>query len=117
MTTEAMEKRRGRRISLKAPLMIRRDIAGEPEERVAANVSLSGVYFETDRPYQSSEAVVVSVAVPEQQRRDFPFSRLAGRSYVVRIDELSEVEGRKRYGVALAFADNVTTLLAVPPRS
>ena len=117
MGTQTVERRHGRRLALQAPLAVRRIEGKDAEEMVTANVSLGGLYFETDRPYQPQEAVIISVGVPESNRRDFPFSRLAGRSHVVRVDDLSPQEGRKRYGIALAFAESLTTLFAVPPRS
>ena len=117
------ERRRGRRITLQAPLLIRRIGTREPEpfrEEMISNISLAGVYFETDEPdaYAADGVVMTSVSVPESQRREFPFTRLAGRSRIVWIKELSpqEPEGRKRFGIAIEFGNDVTALTTIPPR-
>lgn len=123
MERGGIERRRGRRVSLEveAPLLVWRAGAPPPrrtKELAAKNVSLSGVYFETDNSetYALDEVLITSVAIPESQRRDFPFTRLAGRSRVVRVNELSALEPdeQKRLGVALEFGNDVTALTATP---
>ena len=124
METSEADRRRGRRVDLRAPLLIRRIDAQQPasfNEKVIGNISLAGVYFETDDRdrYAINDVVMASVSVPEPQQRNFPFTRLAGRSRVVRVNELSaqgSPEGRKRFGVALEFGDDVTALTAIPSR-
>ena len=123
MERSGIERRRGRRVSLGAPLLVWRVGAQEPRriaELAAKNVSLAGVYFETDsaQTYAVDEILVTSVAIPESQRRDFPFTRLAGRSRVVRVSELSPLEPdeHKRLGVALEFGNDVTVLTAAATR-
>ena len=89
------------------------------QEEVTQNISLAGVYFETDDSnYTLNDVVMTSVAIPESQTRHFPFTRLAGRSRVVRVSELppSGSGGRKRVGIALEFGDDVTALTAIPTR-
>ena len=119
----SIERRRGRRVSLQAPLLIRRISAREPEsfkEETTSNISLAGIYFETEQldSYAPNDVVMASVSVPEAQRREFPFTRLAGRSRVVRVNALppQEPEGRARFGVAIEFGQDVTALTAIPPR-
>ena len=116
-----VERRRGRRVNVEAPLLIRRAGARKPEEvqkEVTQNISMAGVYFETERAgdYTLNDTVISSVAIPESKRREFPFTRVAGRSRVVRINELPQpaATGRKRIGVALEFGDDVTALTATP---
>ena len=123
MPLGSIERRRGRRISLKAPLLIRRVGTSAPEpfkEEKIANISLAGIYFETDDPgsYSANDVVMTSVSVPEAQRREFPFTRLAGRSRIVWVRELPQPgpEGRKRFGVAIEFGNDVTALTTIPPR-
>lgn len=118
-----VERRRGWRASIKAPLVIRRLGAQEPgplKEELTENISLAGVYFETEKgnTYTMNDVVMASVAVPESQTRQFPFTRLAGRSRVVRVNELSGESpgGRKRFGIALEFGEDVTALTAIPNR-
>ena len=118
-----VERRRGRRANLEAPLLIRRAGTAKPEpfkEEVAKNVSLAGVYFETDSGdrYAVNDVLMTSVSVPESQTRSFPFSRIAGRGRVVRVKELPQEgqAGRKRFGIAVEFGDDITALTAIPVR-
>ena len=122
MERASVERRRGKRANLEAPLLIRRTSAQEAaaREEVATNVSLAGVYFETaeGHPYTDNEIVLASVSIPEERTRDFPFARLAGRGRVVRVEEISphETSGRKRFGIALEFGHDLTALSAIPSR-
>ncbi len=123
MVQDSVERRRGRRVSLEAPLLIRRVGVRELQpfkELVAKNVSLAGVYFETEGEdtYALNEFLMASVAIPETFRRDFPFTRLAGPSRVVRVKQLpwQEAEGKTRFGIALEFGDKITALTASPSR-
>ncbi len=117
-----MERRKYRRMDIEAPLLIRRFIEGSREpfdEQVTGNVSLAGVYFESKdaTPYKLNEVVMTSVVVPEPKTRDFPFTRLAGRGRVVRVKELSgDASGRKRFGIAVEYGDDLTALTAIPGR-
>ena len=123
MPAGSVERRRGRRVSLQAPLLIRRIGTREPEpfkEETISNISLAGVYFETEQAdsYAPNDVVMTSVSVPESQRREFPFTRLAGRSRVVWVKALPQQgpESRKRFGVAIEFGHDVTALTTIPPR-
>lgn len=121
MESRHAERRRGRRIELAAPVRIRRDaVSVEPgTEHVTGNVSVAGVYFETEdgEAYRVDDLVTASVSIPEAQRRSFPFTRMAGRCRIVRVSELPEAgpAGRKRFGVALAFGTDAVVLTASPP--
>lgn len=122
MGRASVELRRGKRASIQAPLLIRRPGAhsAPSREEVAENVSLAGVYFETEEghPYASNDIVMASVSVPEERSREFPFTRLAGRGRVVRIEEIAArgESGRKRFGIALEFGEDLTALSAIPSR-
>ena len=123
MEQGSVERRRARRVDLQAPLLIRRIGTREPgpfKEETVANIGLAGVYFETEQSdsYTANDAVMTSVSIPEAQRREFPFTRLAGRSRIAWIKELPPggPEGRKRFGVAIEFGNTVTALTAIPPR-
>ena len=117
----SIERRRQRRAQLQAPLLIRRlSRAGADafQQETAINVSLAGVYFESDQTqaYAPNDIVTASVSVPEAQQRDFPFTRLAGRGRVVRIIPLAEAEAShpRRIGVAVEFGEDLTVLTGVP---
>jgi hypothetical protein len=120
MNQGGVERRRARRASLEAQLIIRRLGGGPVEETMTKNIGLGGVYFEADADpaYTVSEMLMAFVSIPESQRHDFPFTRLAGLGRVVRIQELPApgAEGQKRMGVALEFGSDLTALTAPPAR-
>ena len=122
MERGSVERRRGRRAGVQAPLVVRRLGTSEsrPQEEMATNISLAGVYFETDdaQAYAMNDLVLASVAIPASQRREFPFTRIAGRSRVVRVNELPPegTTSRRRFGIALEFGEDVTALTAIPGR-
>lgn len=108
---------------MQAPLSIRRldaDRIGPPTECLTDNISLAGVYFQADEPegFRVNDVVMASVAIPEAQRRAFPFTRLAGRGRVVRVHKLPDASAsqRARIGVALEFGEDLTALTALPSR-
>ena len=123
MGSKGVERRRGQRATFEAPLQLRRveaRLAAEPVEEVVQNISLDGAYFETDRePYAVNDLLFASVSIPDAQRREFPFTRLAGRSRVVRVDALPQQgsDDPPRFGIALEFGDDVTALTTVPSRT
>lgn len=122
MNRQGSERRRARRVRLEVPLTIKPAQGRESEalKETTKDVSLAGVYFETRQPGYAVDGVhIVSVVIPEDSRRDFPFTRLAGGGRVVRVQELpaqeGEAEGRK--GVAMEFSHDTTILTAMPVRS
>ena len=122
MELKSIERRRGRRVSLEAPVLIRVVGAqgqGSFKQEIIKNISLAGCYFETDEAdaFRVDEAVITSVSVPAAERKNFPFTRLAGRSRVIRVTPLPPGDdGRKRSGVAIEFSDEMTALTATPSR-
>ena len=124
MEHKNVERRRGRRVDLEAPLVIRRLGVRESRsltEQVTKNIGLGGVYFETDQAggYGVNEMLMTSISILESQRREFPFTRLAGPTRVVRVNELSssQTQGTKRFGIAIEFGNDLTILTATPLRS
>lgn len=118
----AVERRRFRRVSLDVPVAIRSLDHSEPPTETTAQVrdiSLAGVYCvaKSPCPLQPGESVVCSVSVPPADARAFPFSRVMGKGWVVRVQPL--LAGRREgdttdeesvLGVAVAFTRNVTAL-------
>ena len=115
-----IDRRRGRRVSLEAPMSIRRadSLKLTPAEENTKNVGLSGVYFETHEraPYAVGTMMIASISIGETQQRMFPFTRLAGHGRVVRVVDLQPEgpSGPRRVGVALEFGNDVTALTAIP---
>ena len=122
MEGTSVERRRERRVPVQALLLIRHAEVKGPKpfsEQVAKDVSLAGVYFEAEDGaiYNVNDVVIASVSIPEDQRRDFPFARLAGHGRVVRMNDLAPQDGgRKRFGIAIEFSGTITSLTAIPIR-
>ena len=114
------ERRRYRRIPLPVQVLAKRAQPGEPGEfqaGTAKDVSIAGVYFTTSAWTQvdPQEVMTVSISVPREQSRDFPFSRLVGRGRVVRVQPIKgETSDSSQLGVALEFGDDLTILAAAP---
>ena len=108
-------------MNLNAAVLIRRADSPDAQplsEAVTRDISLNGLYIETDQEprYQVNDVVVASVSVADAQQRDFPFSRVAGRARIIRVEPLPE-DGSlpgKRFGIALEFGHDITALAATP---
>ncbi len=117
-----VERRQFRRADVDVAVEIRpqRDGGlGEPIAGQVKNVSLAGVlsYVQAPCALQAGDQVVCSMTIPESQNRFFPFTRLHGKGWVVRIDEIASgrragdvPEGEQWLGLAIAFAPDVTAL-------
>ncbi len=142
MDAEVLERRQQRRAELRAQVVIRGLAEAEPNQQPVIgkvrNVSLSGVYAFVPATFSAppGSPVAVSVSIPQESTRQFPFVRLLGKGWVVRIDKpdnrshrrqtqaqareaahnplnLQEILGGEEVGVAIAFSRNVTALGAV----
>lgn len=123
MQQSGIERRRGRRINIEAPVLVKRiDTSASKsfQEHKTRNIGLTGVYFEADaaidHTFSVNDVVSASVSVPEAQRREFPFTRVIGRGRVVRVTEVPAPGQGKRIGIALEFGNDVTALTALPSR-
>ena len=123
MDRGSVDRRRGKRANLEVPLSIRRveaDRSKPFKEEVTKNISLVGLYFETEHggAYSPDDVFMASASIPELHTREFPFTRVAGPSRVVRVSPLpGSGEGQAtRFGVALEFGQDVIALSALPRR-
>lgn len=114
------ERRSHERLDIVLPIEVRRrgkEIAGEMifEEAKTVNLSFGGVYFKTSfrKPIDLGEDVSVSISVPREKLRFFPFSRLVGRARIIRVEDLpgNALDPLAKQGIALEFSD-LTTLVA-----
>ena len=114
-----IERRQHRRVDLPVQVEIRTiDPQGLPSTTPltghARNVSLAGVYAMVPGPVVLEPGTVVScsVNVPLSVAKQFPFSRLLGKGWVVRTHpaEKEDVNGQPEVGVAIAFTGNITAL-------
>lgn len=118
MNAEEIERRRHRRVELGVPISIRRIQSRESqassfEEGMTQNISLAGVActMPTPAPLAVGEMVIISIAIPYESRREFPFARLAGRGRVVRLKASTPSPD-----LAIEFAEDLTVLTATPER-
>lgn len=114
---ESYERRRRHRVKLSVPMQFGKGAGGRGEvlyfsSGQSTNVSTGGVYFTTQEPgpFVSGETLAVSLAIPWELRRLFPFSRIVGSGRILRVDEPTSAEQATR-GVALEFNPVGTTML------
>ena len=101
-----VEKRRFKRLDLSLPMKIRRTLGNGKEEALdglTANVSFNGAYVVdmhlTD--INPEDKLNISITVPKDETRDFPFSRIAGKARVIRVE---------KDGIALEFVEDISRL-------
>ena len=101
-----VEKRRFKRLDLSLPMKIRRTLGNGKEEALdglTANVSFNGayvvdIYLTNINP---EDKLNISITVPKDETRDFPFSRIAGKARVIRVE---------KDGIALEFVEDISRL-------
>jgi len=115
---QSSDRRRWNRIALIVPVHIqsgteRTSAAVSAVTVQSKDVSPGGVYVTTSAGgvFVPGEILTVTVPVPWESRRAFPFSLMTGLCRVVRVDELSTINEEPSRGVALAFCGESTTLL------
>ena len=94
-----VEKRSFKRLDLSLPTELRRETRDgnwESQEGVTLNVSYNGAYVSdiSNNNIKPEDTLAVSLSVPRDDARDFPFSRIAGKARVVRVE---------KDGIALEF--------------
>lgn len=118
----AMERRRFRRAELDVPVSIRpvtQDASAEPVTGQVKDLSLAGVFCSTPAPcvLKLGDAVICSIAIPPEQARLFPFTRVLGKGWVTRLEPLpvGRREGERQpeealLGLAVAFSPDIAAL-------
>ncbi len=115
-----VERRRFRRAAVAVDVAIRPQEAGAARESAVTgavkDISLAGVYCYAPSPcpLKPGAAVVCEVTVPVEHTRQFPFSRILSRGWVVRVEpvptgrrEHDLPPGDARVGIAVAFTPDV----------
>ena len=102
-----MEKRRFKRIDMSLPMRLRHILSNGKEEivdTITSNVSYNGAFIteKTPESIKPEDNLHISLSIPRDNTRDFPFSRLTGKAKVVRVEES---------GVALEFNEEISRLL------
>ena len=119
----AIERRRFRRADLDVEVLIRSVKDGQENGAVihgqVKNISLAGVWCFVTAPCSltSGESVTCSIVIPSEQSRWFPFTRLAGKGTVIRLDPITQgrrvgeqADGEPFLGLAVAFSPDMTAL-------
>ena len=103
------DRRRQHRVRLSVPVLFNKSEAWGEERFSSHNgrskdLSTGGVYLTTSEGEAVSpgELLRVSIAVPRDARRAFPFSRIVGSCRVLRVEVVSSAQGVEK-GLALAF--------------
>lgn len=116
------EKRKHRRLNLALPIEVKKLEAPDEvmfEQAQTSNLSLGGAYFKTQvwKDVRPQEGVYVSISVPRDVSKDFPFSRLVGKARIVRVEMLLEnkVDRLAKQGIAIEFTSDFVFLSAVQP--
>lgn len=111
------DRRRGPRVKLSIPVQFgqgAREAEGPcPCTGQSQNLGAGGVHLVTGEggPFVPGERLMVSIAVPWEARRLFPFSRIVGPCRIVRVEEVSTTDNAKQTGLALSFSRDEMTLL------
>lgn len=101
-----VEKRRSKRLDLSLPMRIK-CISGDGKEKVqeglTININFSGAYVGdiNIKGISANDSINISLSVPRDDTRDFPFSRIVGKAKVVRVE---------KDGIALEFNEDISRL-------
>lgn len=100
------EKRRSKRIDLSLPVSVKcasKSGKGDTLEGITINVSYYGAYLVdiSIKNLKAEDTLNISLSVPRDESRDFPFSRITGKAKVVRVDN---------DGIALEFGEDMSRL-------
>ena len=122
-----LERRQFRRAELDVPVTIRsltpEGSASEPIVGQVKDISLAGMYCTVIKPapVASGDTITCSISIPADHAKQFPFTRIAGKGRVLRVEgghrHTSEASGaNERAGLAIAFSPDITALTAIPSR-
>lgn len=124
--TSVIDRRRHRRADLGVPVDIRLagddGQSGEPLIGRIRNAGLAGFYCTVTSPcpLNVGDKIVCSFSVPSEDFRLFPFARVLGTGWIVRIEPIpmgrregEAPPGQPMLGMAVAFAPDVTALGSV----
>ncbi len=104
--SDFVEKRKFKRLDLSLPMKVKRVSSTGKEEvfsGATGDVSYDGVYIVNIKikNIKPEDSIHISISVPREDARDFPFSRLTGNATVIRVEE---------DGVAAEFSKDINRL-------
>ena len=103
-TGDFVEKRQFKRLDLSLPVILRRipsDGKEEAQDTVTVNVSFNGAYVIDVKDMKPGGKLRISISVPRDETREFPFSRITGKARVMRVE---------KDGIALEFGEDINRL-------
>ncbi len=105
-TGDFVEKRQFKRLDLSLPMILKRVSASgkdNEQEGVTLNVSYNGAYVADIeiKNINVHDTLRISLSVPRDDTRDFPFSRVTGKAEVVRVE---------KDAIALEFSGDINRL-------
>ena len=100
------EKRKFKRLGMSIPIALRHVTSDGKEQRMeglTSDVSYNGAFVRdvASKSLKLDDSLQISLTVPRDNTRDFPFSRLIGKARVVRVE---------RDGVAFEFNEDINRL-------
>ena len=117
-TPRSYDRRRWPRVKLAVPVQFGKGSWGKGEllyftSGESSDVSTVGVRLTTSDPgpFIPGEVLAVSIAIPWELRRAFPFSRIVGAGRVVRVEEGPATEQGKQQRLAIEFYGDRTAIL------
>ena len=111
------ERRRWPRAKLSLPVQFGKGSEGKGEllyfsAGQSSDIGSNGVLFATNEPgpFVLGEVLALSISIPWEFQRQFPFSRIVGFGRVLRIEEGPRSEGGEQLQVALEFCEDRMTM-------
>jgi hypothetical protein len=112
------DRRQWPRLKLSVPVQFGKGSGGKGEllyfsAGESLNIGSNGVLFATNEPgpFELGEILALSIAIPWEARRKFPFSRIVGFGRIRRVEEEPRTEQVSQRRVALEFCEGETMLL------
>ncbi len=116
-TQSVVDRRRERRIGLAAVTVAIRNLdqksaSKSPITGRAHDVSLTGVLANVPAPFSLRPGTPVSceITVPRESRKQFPFTRIVGEGWIVRVHQHESKDAGASADVAIAFTGTATAL-------
>ena len=105
-TSDFTEKRRFKRLDMSLPVILKH-VSDDGKDQIidgfTSDVSYNGAFVKdvTPKDIKPNDNLHISLTVPRDNTRDFPFSRFTGKANVARIEET---------GIALEFSEHMSRL-------
>lgn len=107
-----VELRKNPRVSLEAPMVIRRQADGSgvsSHSATVTNLSMGGAFATVSdwQQLRKEDAVFFSIRIPQEHQSQFPLSHLIGRGQIQRITPSGDAQAPGQLGVSIVFGDEL----------